>query len=261
MTATIDHININDIFWIHIKDHLVTFGFKGLPEDTHFTISFDDKSPDINLHVTKNVSDPKNKPKITVVRINKTLLEKVAPSLTLSILNKLLQPIDIDELKNRYNHDLGYITFDNFGHSDSFSLTEQKLIDSFKDISRFKKKTRLKIEGNIEKRLESIANSKDLQTSIFKNMVELSTEFQKPFEVGIIISEENILQVIRINNKWFTLKTDLKPSDLLTAFVNPRLCKHLIWKTKRALVAVKNAETYSETKHLNKPVRLVLINT
>jgi len=258
-TTIIDHISINDIFWVQFRPYLVSFGFKGLPKDTHLTIVFDDKEPDINLHVTKNADNPSDKPKIGIVCMDKTLLEEVAPSLSLAVLNKMLQPINLDDLKSKYDYDLGFISFDSLQQSVTYSLTEQKLIDSFKDISRFRKKTRLKIDGDIEKRLESLATSEHLQAAIFNNMAKLSTGFQTPIEGGMIISDENTLQVIRINDKWFTIHTDLKPSDLLTAFINPKLARHLIWKTMRAIIAVKNAKRYVDTEHLDKPIRLVKI--
>lgn len=259
MHTAIDHISINDIFWIHFSPHLISFGFKGLPANTHFTISFDDRSPDINFHVTKNVADSTNKPEIKIVCIDKILLDEVAPSLALAMLNRLLKPINLSELISKHDYDLGFISFDSFEYSDTYSLTEQKFIDSFKDISRFRKKTRLKIEGDIEKRLESFAVSEDLRASILHNMVDLSTEFQKPVDGGIIISEENVVQVVRINDEWFTIREDLKPNDLLTVFINPKLSNQLIWKTKRALVAIKYATTFGDTKHLSKPMRIVKI--
>ncbi len=254
---TIDHISIKDIFWFQVKENLISFGFKGLPNGTHFTIVFDDKKPDINFHVTKNTSSSTDKPQIKIILINKELLAEVAPSFTIALLNKILRPIDIDELKKRYDYELGYIPFDKIEQPDSYILIERKLIDSFKDISRIRKKTRLKVGGDIGKRIEYLATSEEMRTFILNNMVELSTEFKNPIDGGIIISEENTIQVIRINNDWYTFRTKLKPFDLLTAFVNPELANYLIWKTKRALISVKNAKSYADTKHLNKPIRLV----
>lgn len=261
MTKTIDHISINDVFWVQFKSHLVSFGFKGLPDNIHFTIGFDDRSPDINLHITKNVADQTNKPKIRIACIDKILLEEIVPSLSVAMLNKFLQPIDLEELKRKYDYDLGFISLDSFEHSDRYSLTEQKLIDSFKDISKFKRKTRLKIQGDIENRLEAFSTSEEMQSLLLDNMVELTTEFQKPVDGGMIISEDSTLQVIRLNDKWFTLRTDLKPFDLLTTFINSKLANHLIWKTKRALVNIKNAETYADIQPLDKPVRLIRQNS
>lgn len=257
MVETIDHISINDIFWIQFKSHLVSFGCKGLPDGTHFTIGFDERSTDINFHVTKNTTDPKDKPQIKIVIIDKQTFEEVTPSLALSMLNKILKPLDMKKLKAKYNYDLGFISFDSLQNSEASFLTEQCLIDGFKDISRLKRKTRLKVEGDIEKRLESFATSEQLQQTLLNNKVELSDEFEKYVEGGMVLMEDNTLQVIRINERWFTIRTDIKPFDILCAFVKPKLACHLVWKTKRALVAVKHAKKYSDTENLNRPIRLI----
>jgi hypothetical protein len=257
MTKTIDHFSINDLFWVQIKEHLISFGFKGLPTDTHFTIGFDDRSPDINLHITKNTAAPSNKPKITIVTIDKTLLEQDINSLALKLLNKVLQPFDINEHKNKYDYNLGFVSFENIQNSSSASITEQGLIDSFKDISQIKSKTRLKIKGDIESRLENFAKSEVIQSTILDNIIELTDEFITLADGGMIISEENTVQVIRFNGKWFTLRTDLKPMDFVTILVNSDLAKLLYYKTKRALIIVKNSNTFDDTRQLNKPIRLV----
>jgi hypothetical protein len=257
INTTIDHFSINDIFWVQIRPYLFSFGFKSLPDKIHYTIAFNESSSDINFHVTKNIADHNNRPQIKIFIIDKLLLNELAPSLTLSLLNKILQPIDMVELKSKYDYKLGYISFDSLEHSNSYSLIEQKLIESFKDISKFKKKTRLKLEGDIEKRIETFSTSELIQTSLIENIVDLSDEFQKPVDGGMIISEENILQVIRINENWYTIRTDLKTFDLMTTFINPKLLNHLIWKTKRAIIEVKHASTYADTIQLNNPIRLI----
>jgi hypothetical protein len=158
-TDKIDHISINDFFWIKFAPQMINFGFQGLPKSIHYTIAFSDKSSDINFHVTKETQDPKNKPKIEIVRMDKKLLqewfEKILPKLSISFLNNLLQPLDIVELKERHNDNLGFISFESLKNTNEYLLTEQKLIDSFKEISRVRKKTRLKVEGNIEERLDN----------------------------------------------------------------------------------------------------------
>jgi hypothetical protein len=256
MTKSIDYFSINDLFWVQIKEHLISFGFKGLPTDIHFTIGFDNRSPDINLHITKNTTDHTKKPKITVVTIDKTIFEQDINYLVLRLLNKVLQPFDINKHKNQYDYNLGFISFENMQSSSSASITVQGLIDSFKDISEIKRKTRLKINGDFESRLENFAKSEVIQSSIFENIVELTDEFTTFANGGMIISEENTVQVIRFNDKWFTLRTDLKPIDLLTILVNSDLAKLLYYKTIRALINVKNSNTYDETRQMNKPIRL-----
>lgn len=254
MIKNIDYFSINDLFWIQIKEHLISFGFEGLPKDTHFTIGFDDRIPDINLHITKNTKDHTNKPKITIVSINKTILKQDINSLILKLLNKTLQPFDINSYKSNYDYNLGFISFENF--QNSVSMTENGLINSFKDLLKIKKKTRLKIEGDIESRIQTFAKSEKYQSAIIENMIELTDELDTLENGGIIISEDNILQVIRFNDKLFTFRKDLKPIDFANIFVDSNLAKLLFYKTKRALVTVKKSNTFEDTKQYNIPIRL-----
>ena len=138
----INYISVNDYFWIRFVRQMINFGFQGLPKSVHYSISFSDKTPDINFHVTKEAEDPTNKPKITIVCMDKQLLQEwlkeLLPKLPLSFLNKILQPLDVIELKNKYDGNLGFISFESLKNTDEYLLTEQKLIDSFKEISKVK---------------------------------------------------------------------------------------------------------------------------
>lgn len=257
MSVIFDYISINDIFWIQFKMNLISFGFKGLPDKTHFTIVFDSRNPDINFHVTKNTANKKDKPQIKIVIIDKKLLEEVIPSIMIALLNKVLKPFNIKEYKDKFDYNLGFVSFESLQNSMYSYLNEQQIIDGFKDISRIKQKTRLKVEGEIETRIENFANSKELQNRVLDNIVELSDDFTNVTNGGIILTEDKLLQVIQINEKWFTIRNEIKPFDILCAFVNPNLAQLIIWKTKRALISLKNANKYSDTQHLNKPIRLV----
>lgn len=262
MIKTINYISINDSFWIQIKSDLITFGYKGLPNGVHFTFVYDSNSPDLNFHVTKNSSESNNinKPKIKIVVIDKKDFEDILPSLTLSILNKILIPIDIKHLNEKSKYGLGFLSYDNLEKLELYSFIERMFLESFDDISRLKRKTRLKIEGNIEKQLDNFVSSDVMKKLLFENIVDLSFEFEKKVDFGMVLSEDLVLQVLRINNCWYKIKTDIVPLDLLTAILTPQLVKHLVLKTKRAIVAVKNSKTYSDTECLNKPIRLT-INT
>lgn len=258
MTKTIDHFSVNDLFWIQFKSHLISFGFKGLPNGIHFTIGFDSRTTDANIHITKNYSDPKDKPKIKVLVINKTLLEEIAPSLLLSMINSVLKPIDIDKLQSENTSELGFISFNSFENSVLSAISEQKLINNFKDISRLRKKTRLKIKGDIGERIERLVQDDEYQEEMMNKLetLDISKEFENTVEGGIILTNDNILYVIRINNLWYTFKKDLRFSDIFTGIMNERLVRHLVWKTKRAIIQLKNAKTYLDTKKYDNPIRL-----
>lgn len=257
MTKIIDYLSINDLFWVQIKTHLISFGFKGLPIDTHFTIGFDSRSPDINLHITKNTNDLKNKPKITIVTIDKTLLGQDINLIAFRLLNIIFEPFDFKEYKKNYDYNLGFISFEKFKNSNSSSLMEQDLINCFKEIAAIKKNTRLKINGDIERTFENFTKSKQNVSTICNNIIEISSEFTPFLESGIIISNDAILNVVLYNDMWHTIKTDIKPIDFASALLNIDLVKRLVYMTKRAIIKVKNSETFDDTRKFNIPIRLV----
>jgi hypothetical protein len=261
-TDDINHISINDYFWIRFHPQLINFGFKGLPKDIHYSFSFSEKSLDINFHVTKNNSaDPTNKPKITIVCMDKKLLQEwlegILPTISISLLNKMLQPLDIFELKNTHNN-LGFISFKNLEKTDAYELTEQRLVDSFKEISKIKNKTRLKIKGDIEKQLNKWAISDELSGVMFDNLDELVTKFERSVDAGVIVTEEKAISGIRIINRWFSIREDFEPFDFIKEFFPPFIIRHLNWKTKKAIVAIQKAKTFDDTRHLNNPIRLII---
>lgn len=130
MIDSIDHFSINDNFWIQFKSHLISFGFKRLPKDIHFTIGFDQSSPDANIHLTKNHSDPKDKPKIKLIIIDKKVLEEITPSLFTSILNYILRPLEMRQIQKEMKGEIGFISFDKRQNSEI--KIESKLIELFK---------------------------------------------------------------------------------------------------------------------------------
>lgn len=256
MRKEIDYISFNKTFWIQWKEHLVSFGFEGLPECTHFTIVFDKRYADLNFHVTRNVTDEKDKPQIKIVIINKKTIEKHLNLLATNILNYILEPLDIQELKSKYNHDLGFIALDHTMNSDTSIATEEQFIKMFKIISKVKRKTRLKVRGDIEKQLEDFIIAEPLHKSFLEKLVDLPDHLESSVHYGLILSEDNIHYIIRINDRWYTRRKDIEPHKVWRELISSNLARKIIWKTKRALVALKYANCYSDTMHLDKPIRL-----
>jgi len=258
MISELKHLSINDTFWIQFKEHLISFGYKGLPDQTHFTIVFDENKSDINFHITKNGTDPLNKPQIKLLVINRQSLIDNALNLATSLFSKILKPIDVESLKAISEDEIGFVSFEKLRDSESFSIIEKKLIDSYTVISKVRQKNRVKVEGNLEKPIEDLATSEELQASLKHFIVSISEAVETQFETGIIIWDENTIQVIQIGGKWYELKLETDFFKLLSLIMKTEKARELIWKTKRALVLMKTANTYDDTKHLNRPIRLAV---
>ncbi|MFN3530597.1 MAG: hypothetical protein ACK417_11800 [Bacteroidia bacterium] len=252
-----DHISVNDSFWIQIKSHLVSFGFKGLPKDVHFTISFNKKSNDWNIHITKNVGTSKDKPQIKIVVIDQILLQELTSSIMFTILNVIFRPINIIAIKEQHQNNIGFILLHILQSSEFSAFTEQSLIESFKHLSRIKKKSRFKIEGDIQAGLENFADSQFIAQLLLDSIVDFPDNDDLNIDSGLLLTGSQTLYVFRIFGKWFEMRDDIVLIDFLNALVGSELAKHILWKTKRAIVAIKFAKNYSDTAHLNNPIRLI----
>ncbi len=252
--SAINNFSVNDDFWVHIKPHLVSFGFKWLPDNVHFTMVFDENKKDINFHVTKNTTGNLPKPQIKILRIDRVFFNSDIEWAAFLLLDKFLAIVDIEELINQSQDKLYFLPFDNLNGSEK---VETKLIGDINTISKYKRnKTRLKLAGDVTATIKNFASSGDMRVIMLDNLIEVKSKSNIVGERGMIISGDNSISLIKINDEWYTFRMDLKPIDLLSAFIRLKNAKQLYWKTMRAIAATKLAQTYQEIEHLNKPFRL-----
>lgn len=254
----INYFSINNAFWVDIQNNYLSFGYKNLPKDVHFTLSYSENSKDVNLHLTKNTVNKKDKPDLRIFEIEKKYLVEDINSLTISFLKTILEKIDIVDLQNKYRTEIGFISFNNIGKPEIEILTKSELIENFKNITKIKRKTRLKIKGNIDESIESFIKSENLLNTIMENVVNLNYENEKEFDSGMIITDENIISVIRINQDWFKFRMDLKPIDIISSIMSPDLAKYIILKIEKEIQLIKDLNNKSESKKLSNPIRLVI---
>jgi hypothetical protein len=89
-------------------------------------------------------------------------------------------------------------------------------------------------------------------------MTDLTTNFERTFDGGVIVSEEEVFYAIRIINEWFLLRETFEVPDIIKNLVSLEMIRRINWKTKRALVTVRRAKAFDDTRHLNHPIRLII---
>lgn len=250
----LNSISIKDLFWFQIKEHLISFRFKGLPEELHYTISFNSKS-DYDFHITKNTVNTNDKPKISILVIDKELAKSNFESLGISILFKMLKAVDMDKLKQ--SNELDFISFSQLEKDDCYSENEQYFLNNFKDISKVKQKTRLKVNGKWNERLLNYLTSDGLMNLVNNNISSFNEIIHEDMNGGILLRDGSVIYMIKILEKWYELRTDLKLTELFSETIDKDLLKLIWWKIKRSIVNLKNVNSYKEIEHLNKPIRLV----
>lgn len=251
----LDNFSIENLFLIIIKPHLLTFRGNSLPKDIHFTIGFDERKSDVNFHITKNVTDHTNKPQIKIVIIDKKVLENAFPDIRRNIIKFLLEPISIDELKEKYNNKVGFLSFDKLEKFDGYSLSD--LSKSFKENIEITRNRRLKIKGDIEEKFLNFVIDEKKNDDLFNHIEDLFIDFKKPTDGGIILTEDKAIQAIRINENWYSFNLNFNPIDLITIFIEPNLAEQIVDKVKKEIEIIKTCDTYADSKIHNNPIRLI----
>lgn len=256
MQPEINSISINDQFWIQVSNTFTSFGFKGLPNDVHYTFSYHENSEDVNIHLTRNIGQPNEKPKIEIVKIKKKVFEKMAPYSMMNILGRMLKPIDLTPYLKKSSK-VKCIPIEALETGDAAEMVQTQLINGFKPISKLEKKTRLKVKGDIGSTLQNLCHSNELLISLKDAGVNLKDVINSNSKGGIFISGSETRAIIKYKDTWLEYTHDASPFELLSAVVGEEWAKIITRYTKRALVKIRKATSYKETKDWNDPIILV----
>jgi hypothetical protein len=258
MKSEINNIKINDLFWIKFGNGFISFGYKGLPSDMHFTVSMSDKSDDYNIHLTRNIgTDPKNKPKIEIVRINKNILEKVAPYSILSIIYKFLKPIDISAIITNAKEEAFFISMESLQNGPDAQEIESHIIETIRPISKVKSKGRFRIQGELEGAFENVLRNDQVLSAILDSQTEFKDAIGTSTKGGMLMYKQEAIAVLQINGQWFEFMPEVNPIEILASIVGREWAKVISEHTNISLSRIKDATNFDETKKWNTPIVLV----
>lgn len=239
-------------FWAMIKEHLISIRLPGMDKNIHFTIAFNENSPEINLHVTKNPNNITEKLSIEILRIPKQDLNDLAPYIAHSFFYSMFRPVRFRNRRRKsrnFFHD--YLFYDLEGQKiKNDELVASHVASKFKNISTLKS-GRLKIKGDIEKYISSLVSDELFIDKINDNLKPLPRIFKNPRGAGFIISKDTEGVLIRINNQWFKLNDNWNPYDWLQKFMPPKLVDHIKFKILVAYARIKGKKSFVEPNNSN----------
>jgi hypothetical protein len=73
---------------------------------------------------------------------------------------------------------------------------------------------------------------------------------------GILLSDNKEIHVMKIFGKFYKMKI-LTPDELFSVFLHPEVYNRLLPMIKRAIIRVKNSNSWTETQPHNNSIRLV----
>ena len=235
---------------------MLSFSFKGIPDEIHFTFAKNSKAG-INFHITKNINDPKNpkkKPKIPILEINKEVISSDLNSLFLTMIFGMFKEIDISE-----KTDFTFLSFEDLNKNKSFGENDEDFFKTFEDVSNLtRKKTRLKVNEGWTDKLVELTQSEKMFNLINENTKKIEKSQLKEIDGGILMSDEKSLNVIKIYDKWYELSTNKKPIEMFKQVIDERLAKFIWYNIKRSIIILKSVNHWKETENRYEPIEIIL---
>lgn len=239
---------------IRFTDNVVNLWYEGLPEDVHFSLSINKSSTDINFHVTREVDNPGNKPKNRVFVIARNICDDLVNDIGRHLLHETLSEINIAELKGTVSP--RFISHSSIEKSNFYLSVEKEIMQLVPNFIKYRGKKELRIKNNVADELEKFTPNELAFIELYNTSLELIDIHIPGIQSGIIVTEESIYSVIHSNGKWYVQNNNITIDNLLISFFGEKLARQMFYRTKKAIVIVRNANSYAEVKQLDNPFRI-----
>ncbi len=250
----LNKIVFEEIVMFRISDKVISIWFEGLPKDVHFSLSLNTENPDINLHVTREINNPGNKPKYEIFRIAKDICNDIGTNFGRYLLHKSLTVLDINKLNSAVVP--RFISHESMkAHFFYFSIEEQ-LTQLASNFFKLKGRKELRVRNNAIEELEKLVPDELAFIELYNDAPEVEDFKNENIQSGIIVTDKNFYSVIYYNGKWYLPNRVTALEDLMLEFCGEKLTRQLYYRIKKGITIVRNANSFDEIKHLGNRFRI-----
>lgn len=254
-----------DFIWF--QPYCISFRFKGLfdrelPKTMHFTLAYNEDSPDINLHVTNNLSDEYDKPKVVIVIANKEIFKEKIEAFGADMLRLFLEPINFRPVQKRpkwgRHQQTTFLSFDDLEKNSFKNNHRDSLYQTLKQHFPQKKgKGRYRMMPSLPGGLKKWAKSNWNQQIIWDHLkpFQLSTAPLSP-QAGYFRSSVYEGAAIICNGVVYRIRHNVAPRQLADAFLGTAVVEQLWQQIVKAIAITNGAENYHQTLNTIPPIRL-----
>ncbi|MDB5137148.1 MAG: hypothetical protein JWP37_3751, partial [Mucilaginibacter sp.] len=213
--------------FLRVAEGLINFGYNGLPDKVHFSISSQPKSSMVNLHISKEVPYRDNKPQISIFEMLKSDWKIFRPLIAKSIFACFFEPLAMpyqqDLSRKDFFKKVAFLSFDDLPH-----------ISSIWDKQGIKKgKLRLTEKGLIA--LNDWAAQPRVQQQFAKQFFTLPWRCSIKPQNGFLLSPGYNGPVLILKGRYYKQCESLRPKAILNHLLGDSLARMLIVKTYRAI--------------------------
>lgn len=240
-------------------DNVINLWFEGLPKDVHFSLSLNKNSPDINLHVTREMNNPGNKPKYEVFVIAKNICDDIGNDFGRYILHKTLTEFDVGKLNSTVVPK--FISHDNMKKHDFYFSIEEQLTQAASNFLKYKGRKELRVKNNAVDELEKLTPDESAFIELYNAAPEVVEVNNEIVQSGIIVTDKDTYSVIQYNGKWYLPNSNFTLKDLMIGFCGEKLTRQLLYRMKKGITIVRKGNSFDEVKHLYKQFRIIKTKT
>ena len=255
----ITSLSVGDFFWGEIDETRISFRYKDMPGDVHFTISWKNEN-NINLHITKNIGDGNRKPKIDIVRWDKDLVDKFLPYVPALVIGNFYSPISLKKYPRSSRRNIRLIFFDELESHPVYKTLGDDASVIIKKHSVIRRKKKMSIKPSVEKEIIHFFKSKGVNSIFLNNLRSLKVNSFESSDsrCGIIFLGKRMNHFVAHKNKCYILNRNKSLNAFLKVFMKPELVDGITKKIADALIQIQDAKTYEDTLPYNKPYQLYL---
>lgn len=240
------HISLEGGNFFRITEDLLNFGYQDLPDKVHFSISSNHDKTLINLHVTREIADRKNKPQIKIIEMPKL---DVMPFLR-----------DIALVLFDYNYELQQLPYQqNLSRKDFYKKVAFLPFDELTNVPSIWNKTGIKkgklrlTQPNLSK-LESWAANSSVQRRIANQFTTLPWRpYQKP-QSGFLVSPFITGPVLILNGNYYCQREQIEPLKILKNLLGDIPACKLLVKMRNALRDIVKAKNWQDSQQYSEPL-------
>ncbi len=252
-------ISLEGKLMFRFTDNVLNLWYEGLPKDVHFSLSLNENNPDINLHITREVNNPGNKPKYEIFVIDRKICDDIGNDFGRYILHTALNEFDI----NNINSEVAprFISHDNMKEHEFYFSIEEQLSQAASNFLKYKGRKELRVKNNAIEELEKLTPDELAFIELYNAAPEVVEVNDEAIQSGIIITDKSAYSVIYYNGKWYLPNNNITLKDLMIGFCGEKLTRQLFYRLKKGITIVRKANSFDEVKHFYKRFRIIKTKT
>jgi len=232
---------------------------ENIPKDVHFTIGYNAETQEINLHITRNVNDQSNKPKIIIAKFHLEAMNEALPQIAKRVLNVFVVPLVFNTSRKRpkYGRIEKRLFLDFSALESESAYKEGEVLETAgKYFQKRGGKGKYEAMPSFIPGMEQWSRTTFDRRGMRASIVPLKkVDTAKPV-TGYLISPEFNGMAMILDGALYAIREDITIGQFARVILGNKTAVQVETTLNEAIYKISEAKTYGDTKYLSTPVQL-----